>query len=55
MAALALLDNHARSWFPAVAPLGSLMLGSTLYAVAWTALGCLFAYELFRRRILVKL
>jgi predicted acyltransferase len=55
MAALALLDNHARSWFPAVAPLGSLTLGSTLYAVAWTALGCLFAYELFRRRILVKL
>src|SRR3546814_3571140 len=35
MAALAVLDNHARSWFPTIAPFGSLPAGSTLYAVGW--------------------
>jgi predicted acyltransferase len=55
MAALAVLDNHAAGWFPALTPFGSLTLGSTLYAVAWTALGCLFAFALYRRRILIKI
>ena len=45
----------APGWFPDLAPFGSPTLGSTLYAVAWLVLGCLFAYELYRRRILIKI
>jgi predicted acyltransferase len=55
MAALALLDNHARSWFPTLAPLGNLTLGSTLYGVAWLVLGWLAAYVLHRRQILIRI
>jgi predicted acyltransferase len=55
MAALALLNNHAASWFPQLDPMGSLTLGATVYAVGWTALGWLFAYGLYRRRILIKI
>jgi predicted acyltransferase len=55
MAALAVLDNHASSWFPQLDPLGSVTLGATVYGVGWTALGWLFAYALYRRRILIKI
>lgn len=55
MAALALLDNHARDWFPTLAPLGSPTLGSFLYGVAWLALGFVAAWALHRKRIFIKI
>lgn len=56
MAALALLNSHAAGLFPEVATVaGSAVLGSLAYGVVWTALGWLFAYVLYRRRILIKI
>jgi predicted acyltransferase len=44
-----------RPHMPELAPFGSEVTGAMAYALAWLALGLVFAHQLYRRRIYVKI
>lgn len=55
MAALAVLRNWGDAITPALAPAGNPTLGALGYAAGWTVFWWLFAYLLYRRRMLIKI